>query len=957
MKKRRSLTTKIASLVAVVALLAFAPIKEDPIDKIVNALQKWMDARPQEKVYLHMDKPYYALGDTIWFKGYVMIGAHHQLSAYSGAVHVDLINDRDSIINSLKLPVTTGMVMGNFILEDDLTEGNYRIRAYTQWMRNVGDDYFFDRTFTVGATYTGNIIGTSNFKYQGSGNKQSLLATLNYTDDQGKPLANKDVKYQIVINKGVVNTKTAKTDADGNIQIAIDNDGKANQTGSYIRTYLEGAEKKVVVRNFPIKANQAQTDIQFFPESGSLVNGIQSRVGIKAVGIDGLGLKVTGKVYDQNNAEVAATTTQHAGMGSFSLKPEDGKTYTAKMTLPDGSEQSVALPKANNDGLVLSVFQSGKDSLLLRVSASAGQLQRTPSIGFIAQSGGETVFAGPVKLEPGHTAIWLDRKAFPSGIAQFTLFSDAGEPLAERIAFIRAADQMQLALKTARTSYKGKERVDIAMDAKDSKAKPVIGNFSIAVIDESKVPIDETAESTIYSNVLLTSDLKGYIERPNYYFVNVNDEVNTALDNLMLTQGYRRFLWKEVTAATPPELLFEPEAIGTKISGTVYDLRKRILPHAKMSLLSIGANVANTTTADEKGRFKFDGIFMTDSLKFAVQARTDKNTDKTILVLDTVPKMKLAKNKNFADLNTNIAGTMKVYIANGKRQDEIYEKAGQFDKVQRLREVRIQTKRTNAAKDPKIATQGMYRIPAGSADQTMTLENPESCPTLAMCLMRRMPPGTRMDKVNGMSSIVDLRGNLITLFMNGRKIDNPEEAAEILDGAVEPTDVARLDIVRTNQAMLNMLSLGRDGAAILIYTKTPYSRTVYDPSVVNIKPKGFNKVRDFYSPKYGPGANLKFPDLRTTVYWNPYVKTTADGKAIFSFFNADGPGKYRVIVEGINADGELGRQVYTYTVEASNMTGSVSPKQPIIGTNKTMVAAIFNPAQNNRQLGRSYMIK
>ncbi|MFD2147591.1 hypothetical protein [Mucilaginibacter antarcticus] len=113
-----------------------------PVNPLVVAFQKWTDSIPQEKVYLHMDKPYYALGDTIWFKGYLTTGSSHQLSAISGAVHVDLINERDSVVKNLKLPVTSGMAMGNFILGDEYTEGNYRIRAYTQWMRNAGPVYF-----------------------------------------------------------------------------------------------------------------------------------------------------------------------------------------------------------------------------------------------------------------------------------------------------------------------------------------------------------------------------------------------------------------------------------------------------------------------------------------------------------------------------------------------------------------------------------------------------------------------------------------------------------------------------------------------------------------------------------------------------------------------------------------------------------------------------------------------
>jgi uncharacterized protein YfaS (alpha-2-macroglobulin family) len=102
---------------------------------------------------------------------------------------------------------------------------------------------------------------------------------------------------------------------------------------------------------------------------------------------------------------------------------------------------------------------------------------------------------------------------------------------------------------------------------------------------------------------------------------------------------------------------------------------------------------------------------------------------------------------------------------------------------------------------------------------------------------------------------------------------------------------------------------------LLITTKRASARKQYNPGIANLQPKGFNKVREFYSPRYDKINDTKLPDLRTTVFWDPYVNTDADGKATLDFCNADGPGTYRVIVEGINAAGELGRQVYRYKVE------------------------------------------
>lgn len=853
-----------------------------------------------------MDKPYYALGDTIWFKGYVTIGSRHQLSALSGALYVDFITEQDSVIRSLKLPITTGMVVGEFALGDDFKEGSYRIRAYTQWMRNAGEDYFFDKTFTVGSPSSENIVTKADYQYNEVNNKPVLTAVLNYTNDDGKALADKDVKYQIVINKKVVQTRSAKTDALGSLRINIENDKRVNLSGSYIRTIINDVQ-----RDFPIKANLAANDVQFFPESGNLVAGLPSRVAFKAVGVDGLGTAITGKIVDEANNEVAQINTLHAGMGSFLLRSEAGKTYAAKITMANGTTRTVALPKVADDGYVLSVYQPNKDSILVRIGASAKQVAAAPDVAFIAQVSGETIFASPVKIAKATTSIWLEKKLFPSGIAQFTLFSNTGEPLNERIAFIRTNDQMQLNVKTAKTTYKGREQVAINLDAKDSKGKSVAGTFSVSVVDETKVPVDENAESSIFSNILLTSDLKGYIEKPNYYFASPTEETDKALDNLMLTQGYRRFTWKEITAGTIAKPVFAAEGLGFGVSGQIMGLNGKVSPNAVVDLISLKSNVAKQTTADAEGRFKFDGIFLTDSIKFAIGGHSAKGSDKVKVLIDTLPRLHLNKNPNMGDISTNVTGTLKAYIENGRKLDDIYEKTGQLDKVQRLKEVRIKARRLK--EDANINPQGMFRVPEASADQVINLQDDAAnCITLAMCLQARIP-GVRVETNLGYTKLVSSRGSL-GLILDGRRIDDPDQMSEILDGGVQPEDVAKIIVVRTNQALIN--TLGGDGNGyILIKMKIGASRKQYNPAVANISPKGFNKVREFYSPVYNAPAANQLPDLRTTVYWDPRVKTDAEGKSTFSFYNADGPGIYKVTIEGINAAGELGRQVYRYTVQ------------------------------------------
>jgi hypothetical protein len=922
LKINHKLVLRLIVLSSLAILVSFIPKADEPLAKLIFNLQHWTDSIPQEKVYLHMDKPYYALGDTIWFKGYVTIGSRHQLSALSGAVYVDLINDKDSVVKALKLPVTSGMVMGDFTLIDDYKEGSYRIRAYTQWMRNAGSEYFFDRTFTVGDLLSHNLVAKADYQYKDIDNKQVLTALLNFTNDEGQALGERALRYQVVINKKVVWAQNIKTDALGSVSIKIDNPAKRDLSGAYIRTYIDGSDKDPIVRDFPIKANQTQTDVQFFPESGNLVNGITSKVAFKAVGVDGLGINIKGSIVDDTGNEVSQFTTLHAGMGSFTLRPQVGKTYSAKINFADGSVKTIALPKPADEGFSLSVYQPGKDSVLVRINASLQLLSQPQSVSLVAQTGGENIFASTIKIEKPISSVWLSKKDFPSGIAQFTLFNNAGEPLNERIAFIRNKDQMELDIKTAKDSYKGKEHVKIDLVARDSKGKPTTGNFSVTVIDEGKMPIAESKESTILSNILLTSDLKGYIEQPNYYFTNITNEVNHALDNLMLTQGYRRFTWKELDKTVNSKPAFEVEGLGTKITGRVTTLTNKPLPRANVVLMSLIAGVTKFTTTDSVGRFKFDGMFMTDSIKFTVQARGAKNSDKVKIILDKVTRLALNKNPNLGDVSIDVTGTLKEYIENGKKLDDIYEQTGQLDKVHRLREVRIKARKTVAT---PYNTQWGLKIPDGIADQSIMMDDDSVKTSLNMWLLSKlrfsMPkPYANMPIYPWIKDLTAVKPAYVParIILDGRALDSLE-AEEVLDGyEVPPESIYKIEVVNGTKALVSYLG----GVSIMIFTKKGFVRQRYNPSIANITPKGFNRVREFYQPRYDkPGAG-KLPDLRTTVYWNPYLKTDINGKTSFNFFNADGPGSYKVIVEGINADGELGRQVYRYTVDIGPATAA-----------------------------------
>src|SRR5258708_37843352 len=134
----------IALFLACFTLNAYSQEDNSVTKNAVTGLKTLLGDHIIEKVYLHFDKPYYAAGDTIYFKAYVT-DPLYEPSTLSGVLNVELINPDNKITGSLKLKLKDGTASGDFALDDKLKKGNYRLRAYTNVMRKVGEEYFFDQ--------------------------------------------------------------------------------------------------------------------------------------------------------------------------------------------------------------------------------------------------------------------------------------------------------------------------------------------------------------------------------------------------------------------------------------------------------------------------------------------------------------------------------------------------------------------------------------------------------------------------------------------------------------------------------------------------------------------------------------------------------------------------------------------------------------------------------------------
>ncbi len=610
---------------------------DNTVKNIENKIDAFAVSHINEKVHLHLDRQWYGLGDTIWFKAYIVAGNNHQLSALSGVLYTELINAKDSVVNRLTLPLDSGISRGDFVLPYTYKGGTYRLRAYTRLMLNDSAK-LYDQKVIIGG------INPQPGQTAAINTKHNLSANNLQQKEHGNP------------------------------------------------------------------------DVQFFPEGGDLVNGLRCKVAVKAINREGLAENIQGIIIDQDDNELASFSTQHLGMGQFPLTPQPGKQYQAKIISADGSDFTADLPKAKEAGFTLTVNNAG-DSIYVKVAANElfFKNNRNSSFYLIAQCGGKCYYTAAGKLANTVFTAGIDKTRFPTGIVQFTLFSQNGEPLNERIVFVRNNDRLKLAISSAKQSYVPMEKVKIDLDAK-KEDKTVSGTFSVAVTDETKVPMDEASEPTILTDLLLTLELKGSIENPNYYFINQDDKTRSDLDLLMLTQGYRRFDWKKILNGSGSGITSKPET-ALSLSGTIKTLSKKPIANGRVRLTSIKDHFSADTVSDVNGNFKFTNLAFADTTKVIINAQKT-NGGKNVLISIKQPSY-AAINKT-ADINY-LSDSLPGPVLAALKQTYLAGQQQSLKNVIQLKEVNIKERR-NEFFQPKYSENMQFSSNLngpGNADQVI----------------------------------------------------------------------------------------------------------------------------------------------------------------------------------------------------------------------------------------------
>jgi hypothetical protein len=759
----------------------------------------------QEEIFVHCDKDLYLTGELCWFKLYCVDAVLHRPIGMSKLAYWELLDRTDKPVAQLKIGLREGFGTGSYLLPESLSSGIYKIRCYTNWMKNFDAAFYFEKEITV--------INPHQF---------------------------------------------------------YDKDTLKKEHACSLRCY---------------------------PEGGNLVNGIPSTVAFRVVNPDGKGVDAHGFVIDDLGDTVRMIRSVRMGIGRFVVTPQRGRSYRAIVMLSNGEKAVAELPKTDSGGFVMHLSDSGGGRLKIAVE-SGGE----PVAGAVATTGGLVYLfvhtRGSVKIVQGNMLInnrasfVIDKSRLGDGISHITIFDAGKRPVCERLFFKYPTGQLKVGVSSNKETYSSREKIDVTVNTmSDSGATPA--NLSMAVY---KIDTLQAMDNMNIENYLwLSADLPEAIESPAYYFDPSNPARDSAVDDLMLTQGWRRFNWEDILGGKKPVFSFLPEYTGHIITGKFFDsATKTAVRNRGVFVSSPGIHpIFGAASSDSNGMLRFDmGGFYTGGQLFV---RSEKLEDSLYTIEIRSPFSATYSQKRLPLFSFAVRDS----VALAEYQKDII--------VQR----EYMGARLGKFSLPAVDTTSFY----GKPDVSYLLDDYVRFTTMEEVLREYV----------AQTSVRNRGGQFEVSVWDRRRDHSLLEPAPLvlLDGVptdinrvigYDPLKVKRLDIV-TEAFYYGNLAFG--GILNFVTYNGDLPGFDLDPHTIVMDYGGLEAQRVFYSPAYGTREEVesRLPDFRRLLYWQPNVMTDKRGATAESFFSSDSPGRYVIVVQGVSSDGKVGYAVKWFTVQ------------------------------------------
>lgn len=477
------------------------------LDDIRHALEQSSVSQVQEKVYIHTDNPCYFVGDTLWYKAYVVRADNLHPTNMSRILYVELLSPDGLLVERQNIIVAPeGHTCGQFVLRDSLYSGYYELRAYTRWMLNFN------------------------------------VREHPYTTQETWQFYNRQMAadyYRVW---------------DGLYSRVLPIYSKPETTGNYDARRMYQRPKQRLQ-----KPKKEELFVTFYPEGGSLVQGLQSRVAFEVVDQLGQAVDIMGTVM-ADGQHVTDIHTTHIGRGVFTVTP-NSKQLSAQFTWR-GKKYTFDLPRAEQGGVVLTL--DGNHVILQSQGLSTDR-----EYGLSILCRGVLQHFVPIPLTTDGSSLNINLPdSLPTGINDLIVFDSDGRILADRLFFCGSTAPTRLITSATPLSptqtYAPYAPITISLQTPSPNT-----TFSLSVRDTRT---DEATynDGNVMTDLLLSSELRGFIAHPSYYFESDDEEHRRHLDLLMMVQGWRKYQWRELTDTTH-QMRYEPETSMT-VSGAVYKM-------------------------------------------------------------------------------------------------------------------------------------------------------------------------------------------------------------------------------------------------------------------------------------------------------------------------------------------------------------------------------------------------
>lgn len=680
-------------------------------------------------------------------------------------------------------------------------------------------------------------------------------------------------------------------------------------TGNYtIRAYTQWMketsreylfEKPITIVNsfrklgLPLPSDSLAYDAQFFPEGGHLVNGLPANVAFKVVDKKtGRGIDCRGALIGSANDTVVRFSSLKFGMGTFAFTPSGSTRYRVALIDSQGRSFTQVLPTIDETGYTMQVTEPSAGQLRITVYTNRPAASTVYLIGHTRQV--VKVAEGQPVL--GNKAEFVVAKSkLDDGISHLTLFDAAGQPVCERLVGKRPKPSLTLQIKPSKDQYATRDNVLLDLAASTPSGSPVMANASVSVFKIDSLQADEGL--TLPDYLWLTADLRGTVESPGYYLNQTSPEADVALDNLLLTQGWRRFRWENVLQPNTADAMPAPEHRGHLVLGRVTDALTGAPAKDVPTYLAIPGKSIRlySSRSDAKGLVRFELVNFYGTNDLVLQTGAGDSLHR-VEILNPYTETAASIRPPVLDMSNTVSESVQA----------------------RSLAMQVQNSYFDAYANPATASVIDSTTFYGKPDERYFLDTYTRFTVMEEVLSEYVP-GVLVRRQNG-------HFKLIVSNMSYRKpFDN--DPLILLDGvpvydvdrlmAFSPLKIKSLDVVTKRY----LLGYGTLSGIISFKTyKADLAGFQLDPHAVVLEYDGLQARRDFYAPSYATPEQSasRLADFRSLLYWNPNVTSNQQGKINLSFYTSDQEGRYLIVVHALTPDGR-----FTTTQQAITVAGAV----------------------------------